>query len=458
MFRILIPNKLQNTGIKFLQETKSMNFAQKVIYTSLNYFSKLILWIYFRRIKVNGKENIPSNASIIAAPNHRNTMIDPVLMTNKLPVWLHFMANYGLFKTKFTNFLMSKVFFCIPVKRKKDMKEGESVNNLTTIKLCNKILTNGGSVFMAPEGTSYRYRRLRPLKDGFVRIALSAAKRKKFKSNIFVLPIGINYSDPSEFRSEIVVNIGTPIRLDDFKNLYRKDKNQAAKEIMNNWENQLKTLTTHTENEEEDLIIERLFILAQSEGSVQSFEEQLVFENEKTQAVRASEDDTTRELWDELHHYFTDLEQENFDDESIIYLQNNSSKLPKRIYPLVLLFGGIPYLIGRLIHFAWYIPKWIFIRLKLYKGYETMVKILTGVFILPMIYSLYGMLLPLLPNNQWLFGFGILFILSAFCLLSFEELEQKWRYRKNASHSNQLETFKQKRKQLIKELRIHKWL
>lgn len=382
-----------------------MTITQKITYLFLNTLAKVVFSIYFRRIRVEGRTEIPKGLPLVVAPNHPNTMGDPVLMATIMPARIHFLANYGLFKHPVTKFLMSKVFFSIPVKRRKDMRPGETVNNLATIKACVGILSKGGSVFMGPEATSYAYRRVRPLKDGIARISLSAAKRGKFQSGLTIVPVGTNYSSPSHFRSEIICRVGQPIHLDDFRQMYRKDKSAAAAEIMCRIRSQLESLTIHTTDEEENRFLQWCETLAIGEGLFRDFEGRLAFAQStlpRIRALRAGDAPSFEGVWRVTRDYFQRLQKYNTDDRALL------QGVPPT-YHTALLWLAMPfYLMGCLLNAVWFLPAWAFRKMGIYEGYATMVKILVGLVSIPLYYTL------AIIATAWCWGgWGALFFIAA---------------------------------------------
>ena len=83
-----------------------MTLLQKIIYIYLNNLARFTFWIFFRKITIHHKGSIPKNRPTLLAPNHPNTMVDPILMARISPGWVHFLANYGLFKKPLTRFLV----------------------------------------------------------------------------------------------------------------------------------------------------------------------------------------------------------------------------------------------------------------------------------------------------------------------------------------------------------------
>ncbi len=413
-----------------------MTLLQKIIYIYLNNLAKITFWVFFRRITILNKEHIPKNTPTLLAPNHPNTMVDPILMARISPSWIHFLANYGLFKKPLTKFLMTKIFFSIPVKRPKDVAPGEMINNLTTIKLCSQVLAKKGTIFMGPEATSYTYRRIRPLKDGIARIALTAAKRGKFSSGLVIIPFGTNYSSPTHFRSEIIMNIGEPIQVDSFKDLYKKNKTEAAQAIMDTLRTRLENLSVHTEDEIENQLLIWCETIAKTEKKYNSFSSKLEYDLNTIpilQELRVNNPLEFESLWRLCYSYFSPLKQENITDEIFFrYQEKNKSSFHLLFIIGFILFTPI-YLIGCLLNFIWFFPKFIFDQLNLYEGYTSMVKILTGLIFIPIFYAIIFSIIGFSFGLKWLFIYILITFLTGLAILPYHDFIELWKMKLKAT-------------------------
>ena len=69
-----------------------------MIYHFLRQIIKISLFIFFKKIVVTGKENIPVKGPLIIVANHPNTLIDPLIIGSITKQKIGFIANAGLFK------------------------------------------------------------------------------------------------------------------------------------------------------------------------------------------------------------------------------------------------------------------------------------------------------------------------------------------------------------------------
>ncbi len=410
-----------------------MTWLQRITYVFLNNLARVALRIYFKKITILNKRNLPKDAATIIAPNHPNTMVDPILMATIAPGWIHFLANYGLFKHPVTKFLMTKVFFSIPVKRPKDVAPGEPINNLATIKQCSQVLGDGGTIFMGPEATSYSYRRIRPMKDGIARIALTAARRKKFNSGLVIMPLGTNYSKPYQFRSEIILKAGRPIQIDQYKDVYKKNKDLATQKIMKELRGQLESLTIHTQNEEENQILVWSEELARTENKINTLEEQLEYDRKTLPVLRSWRQNDVSDYenhWQKCHTYFNQIEQENTTDQALMSIHEKEGKIRK---PFILYLLWPFYIIGCILNIVWFVPQKIFNALKLYKAYTGMVNILTGIVLIPLFYSMVFTVVGISFGIKYLILFMLMTLITGLTILPYQSYLREWKEKINAS-------------------------
>ncbi len=79
---------------------------------------------------------------------------------------------------------------------------------------CHDYLEQRGTLLIFPEGTSYYELKLREIKTGTARIALSYEELKGFEGNLKIIPIALDYSDSIQFQKYGFYNGLSPITVD----------------------------------------------------------------------------------------------------------------------------------------------------------------------------------------------------------------------------------------------------
>jgi len=171
----------------------------------------LITGTFFRRIDVIGTENVPSEGPVIFAGNHPNALMDGWLLTARCGRWpLHFLANAKLWKYRGLGPLLD-ASGAVPVYRREE-HDGE-VDNQQAFDRVYEVLQSRNCMGIFPEGVSHVESRLVKLKTGAARIALESASRGT--EDLAIIPCGLNYIHRHRFRSQVLIEFGEPIGIDE---------------------------------------------------------------------------------------------------------------------------------------------------------------------------------------------------------------------------------------------------
>ena len=164
------------------------------------------LRLFFRRIEVVGRERVPPTGPTLFAINHPNGLIDPLLLLCFAPRPVSFLGKAPLFRMPVIGWL-ARTFDSIPVHRR---QEGgtDPARNQETFARARALLERGGTLAIAPEGTSHSDPKLRPIKTGAARIALGAATG----TPVAIVPVGLFYTEKAVFRSSALIVFGEAIR------------------------------------------------------------------------------------------------------------------------------------------------------------------------------------------------------------------------------------------------------
>lgn len=146
--------------------------------------------------QVVGLENIPQDGKFIVAANHV-TAIDPVLVADRCPRTLHFMAKISLFKNGFSNWLLTTMN-AFPVDR--------SGVDMKAIRYAQALLDNGHALGIFPEGTRSKTLVPQRAKGGVALIAQ--------QTGADILPVCIYFSEKPHFRSRLTIRYGEVIPFD----------------------------------------------------------------------------------------------------------------------------------------------------------------------------------------------------------------------------------------------------
>ena len=181
--------------------------------------------VFFRRIFYSNLKKVPLEKPLLFAGNHQNSFMDGILVGSYLPQPLHFLMRADMFANPVARFCLRELNVS-PVYR---MEEGlENVHkNKETFLAINKILRKNGNYVVFSEGFCVQEKRLQKLRKGTARMAFGAEEEHGLDVNI--VPVGINYTYPSKFRKEVMINFHEPFSIRELKEIY---KNNAAKGLL----------------------------------------------------------------------------------------------------------------------------------------------------------------------------------------------------------------------------------
>ncbi|MEZ4937181.1 MAG: lysophospholipid acyltransferase family protein [Crocinitomicaceae bacterium] len=228
-----------------------------MLYHILKFIISIGIRIYYKEIKVVGREHIPKKGPLIIAANHPNTLMDAWMigMICKQPIY--YMTKATFFSTRFKRRLLTSLKM-VPINRAHEGRQ-EGVDNKASFEACYQLLENEKFLVIFPEGTSFKERVLRKLKSGTARIALETENRNNFELGLKIVTVGINYAMPERFQSRILVSISEPFEVKDMKEKYAQNPTTASKEVTEKIRANLEKVLATTLDKEHDQITENLY-------------------------------------------------------------------------------------------------------------------------------------------------------------------------------------------------------
>lgn len=221
---------------------------------------------FFNSISSEHADTIPKNKPLIFTSNHPNTMMDPIVIGYTCCRNLHFFAKSTLFSTSFTNWFLQKIHL-VPLFRRQDNPKQMHKNKESFSKAFD-LLKENKAFLIFPEGVSTGERILSKIKTGAARIGFGAELHGNWELDVHIIPVGINYSNSIQFRSDALVRFGQPIRLSDFKALYKEDEIEAVHQVTSQIETALSKLTVNLKDLETQHIVEALETIYKQELAV----------------------------------------------------------------------------------------------------------------------------------------------------------------------------------------------
>jgi len=186
---------------------------------------KCAVRIFFKEIRIVGLENLPKNKPVIIAANHNNAFMDAIVVAVFIEPQIYFLTRSDVFNTPLKKWILEKMNL-IPIYR---MQEGAGNlhKNEETFENCYRILSENRSILIFSEGICIQEKRLQKLKKGTARIAFGAELFKDFSLDLQVVPLGINYNKPAQFRSNLLLNFAPAIEVRPYREQLESDSNKA---------------------------------------------------------------------------------------------------------------------------------------------------------------------------------------------------------------------------------------
>ncbi|KAF8444901.1 hypothetical protein L210DRAFT_3502322 [Boletus edulis BED1] len=185
------------------------------------------VWSFFSEVRVVGTENVPVEGPIIITATHHNMILDPSVLSTSFPHRriLNYWSKASLFNNKFLAWLLYSSGN-IPVDR-------NSKDRQVLFRGTFEALARGGAVALFPEGTSYTEPRIMQVKDGAAWAALEytkwAADRGIKGPEVKIVPTAIVYTNKSKYRSDVIMEFGPPISMEQYKEQFVSDAEGAAR-------------------------------------------------------------------------------------------------------------------------------------------------------------------------------------------------------------------------------------
>lgn len=223
----------------------------------LKYYMCFVVAVFFKRNKIKNAHYLRVKGPVIIAMNHPNSFLDPIAFTTMVyPPRVYYLARGDAFKKGIVSTLLESIGI-IPIFRIQDGgKEGLKKND-ETYERVNHLLNKNQKIIIFAEGLCIQERRLRPLKKGVPRMVFGAMDAFDLK-DLIVLPVGVNYSDPSQFRGNLFYNIGAPIKVADYMEAYKLAPAKTMNQFLADLAPRMKELIINIDHKHTEAVVEHI--------------------------------------------------------------------------------------------------------------------------------------------------------------------------------------------------------
>ena len=312
-----------------------MRFLYFVMYYILNYTLRL----YFRNIKVHNK---PSKfGKTIYVSNHAASFMDPLVIAAFNRSVVYFLTRSDVF-TPFTKPIFW-IAHMLPIYRQRDGVNTKEKNN-EVFKKCTETLLRNRNLLIFGEGVTddQFVRRLKPLKKGALRIGFTTLEACDWKENVYIAAIGCNYSNPSRFRSDLLIKNSKPILLNDFKEEYLENPSKVISKLTLKIQKVLQSELTHVDAIEDTSYHERI-MMVQRKGMCDTFsnrpnlKERWSYSSSLATKINEGSIQLTDDIKDEIDSYFNNLKDMGVSDDLVFDSKSNSFKTSQFLFQLMTL-------------------------------------------------------------------------------------------------------------------------
>ena len=384
--------------------------------------ARIAIRLFYRKIYISHLENIPRGKPVILAANHPTAFMEPCIMAVFLRQPLYFLVRGDFFAKPFYRFLLESLKM-LPIYRIIDAGYSGLKNNFATFEACADALFQGRTILMFPEGNTTHEKRMRPVRKGLARIVAGTLEKYPDLEEIYIVPLGVNYTYAEQPRSVVMIDAGTPIPA---KSFFADGVQRGISTLTAVLKENLEERVVIIERPEDEALTEQLLLIARSgkEGPVLpiSSHEKRHLDTEMAIArhIHQMGDKEKQALAETTDASFSKLELYGLDDAAVY--SSRQFTLPLR---LLLLIGLVPALAGRIfcalpMQTALYIKKTRVERIEFFA--PVLLAVSMGTFVL---YYLFWLLLALFSGYPALFPLTLALGLLGYWDLVRRELWEK---------------------------------
>ena len=170
-------------------------------------YCRAIVRVLYRSVEITGDAAIPRSGGLVLSANHVNALVDGVLLQATTSRNIRPLARSGLFLNPLLAPLL-KLIGAVPIQRRTD-ETADAARNDAAFARCSELLAEDETIVIFPEGQSHSNPQIQKLKTGAARIVMAAMARNGIAPT--VLPVGLTFTRKGTFRSDVLVQFGTPI-------------------------------------------------------------------------------------------------------------------------------------------------------------------------------------------------------------------------------------------------------
>lgn len=418
---------------------------------------------------IKGKEKIPTDQPVVLACNHTNAFVDPIIFAMLLKQRVRFYARGDVFKEGAVAWFLNQVNMS-PIYRAGDGFNDAKTKNERIFEECRERLHNNETLLLYPEGICVQEKRLVPLKKGLGRILFHEGDTR-LKKDVLVIPIGINYSNAKKFRSKVLINIGEPFSIFEFKEEVAKNGTNLVNEFTSFLEKKMRDLIITIDHKENDDLIEIITeiyidqILDERKLKTNNMDDHFFVRKEIANIINYlahNQPDRMEMLKIDVNEYIDDINDYQLRDHLIRPETIEKSKAFDFVIEFFTLWIGLPiYGVGLLTNYLpYYLPKQLTIKKNIKKEFVASIHLNIAMFAWLLFYAIQLIVIGLVFRNWIVLGlFAVIVPLLGIYNLQFyprmKKILGRWKLLRMARKDrNAVAKLMQDRAKIITELNL----
>lgn len=365
----------------------------RTFYAFLKVTLTFCLRLFFRDIWRRNTHFVKSGKPQLLVLNHPSAFMDPLLPSVLSSPIIHFLTKAGVFKNKFIGVILNDAHMT-PIYRSVDGVNPREANK-QVFKDAYARMKRGKTILIFAESLTDEefVRRVKPLKKGAARIAIGAEEANGWQMGAEIQCLGLNYTDPMKFRSDVVLSYAEPIKIAQFKEQYEASEVRGIISLNQEITKRLHEQVIHIADLKLTSFFEYLMILAEYGMNHNDFQPRgRIKKRWKYSKMLADNfnkldfnNDDNLQFKTDTEAYFEMLKK--LDIEEPVMRQHKNGGVNTGVEWLTIIFGLPIFIIGILMNFGpWIITKFLVVKIMKRPVFWPSVKMVLGMLFFSIFY------------------------------------------------------------------------
>jgi glycerol-3-phosphate O-acyltransferase / dihydroxyacetone phosphate acyltransferase len=226
--------------------------------------ARALVRLFYHRVEIVGGDRVPRSGPLVVVANHRNALVDPLILFATIPRVLRPVAKSTLFRHPILAPFL-RLAGALPVHRRQD-PGSDPTQNAAMFRAVAAALRAGEAILIFPEGVSQPEPVLMPLRTGVARMVLGT-EGNAAPPGTMLLPVGLTFHEPETFRTGwALVLVGAPVPVEDCRALAAPEPERAVRELTTRTAEALRGVIVEVEDRETLRLAEGLEAIRRAEA------------------------------------------------------------------------------------------------------------------------------------------------------------------------------------------------